>query len=301
MEKILRYSVNLGQRDTVTSITGRAIGKMKRIAAFWIDQMLLVFLFQEAFFVMMGSSNEFPEDKMVWLLVISGLVFYFGYFFVCDYFFCGMTLGKKVLRTQMQWCQGSGSRKIRESVFHVLLKMASALFFPISLLICLSSKGKMPYDKELGIIYLPGSDTGRRRRPVWEVIVRIVAACLMLYATVAMILTLGLKNISKKPYYSYADVTIASVSTALGEQKLTGYSFSGSSSSAEANYQYRIDDGEDAAERYVQYLLHNEGASYVDGNPMILRKNGMDHKYDVTIKLVWNSKYLQVTLHYNKL
>lgn len=105
----------------------------------------------------------------------------------------------------------------------------------------------------------------------------------------------------KKPYYSYADVTIASVSTALGEQKLTGYSFSGSSSSAEANYQYRIDDGEDAAERYVQYLLHNEGASYVDGNPMILRKNGMDHKYDVTIKLVWNSKYLQVTLHYNKL
>lgn len=80
---------------------------MKRIAAFWIDQMLLVFLFQEAFFVMLGSSNEFPEDKMVWLLVISGFIFYFGYFFVCDYFFCGMTLGKKCLELRCNGVRGA--------------------------------------------------------------------------------------------------------------------------------------------------------------------------------------------------
>lgn len=270
---------------------------MKRVFAFFIDHMILAYILIVAVFCFVDSDSGFVEDWVVWFFVISGFLSYLGYFFVCDYFFQGMTPGKKLLGVRMQWCQGNGIGKLREVIMHVVLKTAMVFVWPFALIGYLSSKAKMPYDQRLGILYLADES---KNQPGWRSAVRIVAVIAAFYMVFVLSLSLIMQKVSGNEYYSFGEEKIASVSSVLGRQKLVGYSSSGHSSRRKITYQYRVDDGMEAVNRYAQYLLQNEGFSRADGDLAVFKREGTGDTWDVTVELITDAKYLQVTLIYER-
>lgn len=270
---------------------------MKRVAAFLIDHMILAYIFVIAGFFLLDSSGGFVEDEMVWIYLIAGLLCYLGYFFVWDYFFQGMTPGKKIIGVRLQWYQGEGFAKVRDVVQHIVLRTGILLVWPIALICYLSSNGKMPYDQRLGILYL-ADESGKQ--PGWKVAVKAGAVIVALYLVFLSGLFLVMQKMSGNAYYSFENEKIASLSAVLGKQKMVGYSSSGHSSSMKVTYQYKVEDGEESASRYAEYLVQQEGFAYVDGDSMVLNRVGSGDVCDVTVELVENGKYLQVTLQYDR-
>lgn len=273
---------------------------MKRLTAFLIDHIILSILFITAVFYMTGFTGSLPEDRIIWIFVISGLLCYLGYFFVCDYFFQGMTIGKRVLGLRMQWVQPVGIGKAREVILHILFKGIFIIIWPFSLIAYFSAKGKLPYDRMLGILYLSDEEDGNGKILSGRNLVRVVAGILVTGAVMSAGLFLVLQNIVGKAFYSLGEARIASVSMVLGEKRLAGYSFSGHSSSAEVKYRYRVDDGAKLGKRYAEYLVREEGFEAVEGNPWSFEKTGDGGTYQIRMELAASSKYLQVILYYDE-
>lgn len=80
-------------------------------------------------------------------LLFSVVIGVYVYYFIFDYFYDGMTVGKRCMKVKVIFGKEDKITKMRFSLFHPLCLVLVYATWPIGLLITLILKFKMPYDK----------------------------------------------------------------------------------------------------------------------------------------------------------
>lgn len=278
---------------------------MRRIIAFIIDHMLISSIIAGAAFSLLDISNPKIPASFFPLAICTGMVFWFGYFIIADYFFHGITLGKKLLGLQMEWTEKENVPLLGRVLLHILLKWLLAVVYPIGLILYFVFGCQMPYDNRLGILYLYGKDGTSENVPVWKIILRTAAAIAVAIAFFICFITFMLHRISNIEYYTLKNEKISSVSTVLESPKLVHYSSSGTDDAIEQHYQYSINsDSKELAERYIEYLVQNENfqrtteaEAVFNSNVLIAQRESADGKYTISIVLSPYPDRLMVALY----
>ncbi|MEW4414984.1 RDD family protein [Clostridium sp. AN503] len=277
---------------------------MKRIFAFLIDHAILSFVLVFAaipfIFISPAAHNRsplMPGLPFIWVLWMS-------YFVAADYFFEGMTIGKRLLGMRPVRNPKEGAGRLGWALAHTFLKWLFAAFWPLGLIVYVCCGGKMPYDRRLGIAYESEAETGERRNSGWKTIARIGVAAVAFMAILIVCLTLILQRMALQPHYSLKTEKVASLTSVLGRYRLASYSSSSTTDSVKLKYQYDLErEGGDLAEQYAGYLSDKEGfvrfpdeEAYQE-NVLILKKDSSDGVYKITVYLKTVSDQLLVELH----
>ena len=277
---------------------------MKRILAFLIDDAILSFVLVFAAIPFIFISPAVPSRSPL----MSGLPFiwvlWMSYFVAADYFFGGMTLGKRLLGMRPVRNPKDGVGRLGWALAHTFLKWLFAAFWPLGLIVYGCCGGKMPYDRRLGIAYESESEIGKQRNSGWKTIARIGAATVAFLAILILCVTLILHRMALQPYYSLKTETVASITSVLGKYRLASYSSSSTSDSVELKYQYDLNrEGGELAEQYAGYLADKEGFirfpddDAYQGDVLVLKKDSSDGVYKITVYLKTVSDQLLVELH----
>lgn len=278
---------------------------MRRVIAFFLDHMLLSAIIAGPAFSLLDVSNPIIPTAFFPLVIFTGMVLWFGYFIIADYFFHGMTLGKKLLGLHMEWAEKKDAPLLGRVLLHMLLKWLLAVVWPIGLILYFVLGCKMPYDDRLGILYLYGKARTSEKVPVWKIILRTVAVIVVAIAFFYCFITFALHRISNIEYYTLKNEKISSVSTVLESPKLANYSSTGTGDAIEQHYKYSINsDGTELAERYIEYLVQNEDfhrsselETVINSNVFVAQKETKDGQYTISISLSPYPDRLMVALY----
>lgn len=274
---------------------------MRRIAAYLADQLIL-------FLVIIGASvcaanlRLTDLNTLLTITVTGGAFLWAAYFFLADYFFGGMTLGKKLCGARMVWHREDQGLRLQEALQHTFFKGLLAIYWPISLIWYCALGCRAPYDRRLGIVYLSDEDSRPRRQRILSMVLAAAVFLAVIFGGFYFLLQ-GAWNVD---YYYANKEKIPSVSNVLGPQRPTGYSASIDSDSGKIVYQYKLPDGGmESIESYVDYLIQEEGfwrdvqaeAEYGE-NVRVLRKTSSDGEYEITVSVADISGRLIVQLEY---
>lgn len=276
---------------------------MRRIAAYLADQLIL-------FFVVSGVSVYAANlgltdlDTLITAALAAGVLAWAAYYFIADYFFGGMTLGKKLCGARMVWYREDQGLRLREALQHISFKGLLTICWPIGLAWYRVHGCRAPYDRRLGIVYLADEDPRPRGQRIAGIVIMAAAFVMVIVGGFHFLL----QGIGNADYYFANKERIASVSTVLGPQRLTGYSASAGSDSGKIVYQYRLpDEGTESIERYVDYLIREEGfqrdsqaeAEY-RGKVSVIRKTSSDGAYEIKVSVADISGRLLIQLEYEQ-
>lgn len=280
---------------------------MKRIIAFFIDHMILSLIIVGSYFLLFFNGNMRVSAASFTIILVIGLCLWLGYFIAADYFFHGMTLGKKLLGLRMMWLR-EGRTPGFWAVKHTLLKWLLAAFWPVGFILYLACGCRMPYDQMLGISYPLKTDGTAGTNLVWKIIAGIVAVIAVFVMVTAGTATLVLNKISTEEYYTLKSEKVASVYTVLGKQKMKAFSSSSTTESVVKKYTYAVrSDGDKLAVEYMEYLIQNEGfqrdtegEAVFDSNIILLKKGSADGNYQIAITITAFSNSFTVWLQCNR-
>lgn len=270
---------------------------MKRIFAFLIDYMILLAVLMGPVFLAI-NSGIWTGGSLSRIGLPAAMAVCLVYFFSADYWFQGITLGKRFLGLRLIWDQGEGNTRLVRSILHTVFKCLLIIVWPATLILYLCLGGRMPYDIHLGLCYVQGP-----KAPLWKTLLKIAAGVVIFFALVFSAASLMLSSVNKEAYYTVRDEKIPSVYTVLGKHRLAGYSSSSSSGVYEAQYQYVVrGNGNELLEQYMEYLIQNEGfarheedESGYRGNVRVLKRQARDG-YETTAFLVSSRDALTVKL-----
>lgn len=117
--------------------------RVKRVGAVALDYLVLAFALPLSTFAVLLIKKSISGSPMMAALVFS----VFAYSSVCDFFFKGVTLGKKAAGLKVEFLTPISPLKF--ALLHSLLKNLSALVIILSLVVYICCQGVMPYDRWL--------------------------------------------------------------------------------------------------------------------------------------------------------
>lgn len=276
---------------------------MKRGMALVID-LVLYYLFAFSIIFLVICVNPQYMQAYFGVTITAAVLIWLVYLFISDYFFAGMTLGKRILGVPMQWAQ-SEEHRLSESVIHTGMKCFLISCWPLGLILYLVSK-EMPYDKRLGILYLPDESKASGKKTAWKFAVLMVGAVMLFYGSIF----LTLQTQARAAFYQLKDQKITSLSGAvgseMGKQSLRSYSSSFKNGAMELEYSYRVStDGSEVANAYMEYLVkedhfrrNQEEEAPFNSNAIVLTKSLENSQKELQVILIPGSRWLLVWIYY---
>ena len=111
---------------------------MKRIFAFLIDYMILLAVLMGPVFLAI-NSGIWTGGSLSRIGLPAAMAFCLVYFFSADYWFQGITLGKRFLGLRLIWDQGEGNTRLVRSILHTVFKCLLIIVWPATLILYLLS------------------------------------------------------------------------------------------------------------------------------------------------------------------
>ena len=111
---------------------------MKRFFAMFIDVTILVVFFYFYTIPFTIPSNGFG-------LQFSWVLLYLAYNFTADYFYNGISIGKKIAGLKEE--SYKPEKRMLYCITHGLFRLIFFIILPITIIYYIISKGKIPYDK----------------------------------------------------------------------------------------------------------------------------------------------------------
>jgi len=121
---------------------------MKRLIAAIIDGFIANVFFTVPAVIQRGffDASPLPIIRLIVFFIIHYL-----YSFIFDYFYEGYTFGKRLLKVKIIFEEKQSIILLKYSFLHSFFRVFSFSIFPVSFLIYLIYKCKMPYDKILRV------------------------------------------------------------------------------------------------------------------------------------------------------
>ncbi len=272
---------------------------MKRGIALYIDHMICCMILVVPAMAIIGAGG-----RLAWgwyfIALLAGVMIEGGLFVAADYFWGGMTLGKRIVGARMVWAQGEGKERMKAAVVHTLFKLLLLMVWPITLVIVLVSGGRMPYDARLGISYVKEEKkAGSVIKTIGRVVLVVVLFVLFLYGGILIFL----RKINSESCYHVGDIQVPAVSSVLKDTSLRSYASSGGGNHVEITYGYRLSgDGSESARHYMEYLIQNNDFELIekhhdnDIQVLVLKMYDTENAYEVNMILASYGQQLQVEI-----
>lgn len=114
--------------------------RVKRVGAVFLDYLLLGFVYGVSISLLTAERIE----AHMGLFLLAALLLFLGYSFVCDFFFKGVTVGKRVAGLRVGFLKPVS--RLKFALLHTLCRNLAVLLNTISLLVYVCCRGIMPYD-----------------------------------------------------------------------------------------------------------------------------------------------------------